>query len=118
MSAAENLEYMPDKLDERAMAEHLGLTYRAIQTRRLKGKIPHGVWNKVNGDIIYSIRRYDEWLESNWACPPVWSSQAGQSEFDSAGREQTQSGDAKRSPIRKRRKASQPPQRYEIKLPA
>lgn len=118
MSAAEQLDFEPDKLEEKAMAEHLGLTFRALQTRRLKAKIPHGVWNKINGDIIYSKRRYDEWLESTWTCPPVWNSQGEQSASASAGKAPIQSDVAKPLPSRKRRRGSLPPQRYEIKLPA
>jgi len=35
-----------DKVTEERMAELLGITLRALQTRRQRGKIPEGVWNK------------------------------------------------------------------------
>lgn len=48
MSTAEKVEY-EDKVPEQVMAALLGITYRALQTRRSKRQIPEGVWNKVNG---------------------------------------------------------------------
>ncbi len=51
MSTAEQIEY-EDKVPEQVMAALLGITYRALQTRRSKGQIPEGVWNKVNGKIV------------------------------------------------------------------
>ena len=100
MSTAEQIEY-EDKVPEQVMAAMLGITYRALQTRRSKGQIPEGVWNKVNGKIIYSRRRYDEWLESLWVCPPGWKSSATLSVSASCGTEQ---GSAKHSPIPRRKK--------------
>ncbi|HBO3096239.1 TPA: hypothetical protein L4T80_005077 [Pseudomonas aeruginosa] len=46
MSTAEKVEY-EDKVPEQVMAALLGITYRALQTRRSKRQIPEGVWNKV-----------------------------------------------------------------------
>ncbi|MGN8252243.1 hypothetical protein [Pseudomonas sp. SMV7] len=43
-----------DKVTEERMAELLGITLRAFQTRRQRGKIPEGVWNKNGRNIMYS----------------------------------------------------------------
>lgn len=109
MNTAEILPFEPDKVEERAMAEHLRLTFRALQTRRLKGKIPHGVWNKVNGDIIYSKRRYDEWLESTWACPPELSLLGTQSASGLPGAARPRRGAVKPSGSRKPPRGSKLP---------
>ena len=58
-----------DKITEKLMAELIGCTKRALEHRRLEGKIPQGVWMKHGGRIIYSKKRYDEWLESQWIYP-------------------------------------------------
>lgn len=60
----------PDKLTEKQMADRLGTTVKALQARRSRGQIPNGIWNKIGNHIIYSVRRYDEWLESLWVSPP------------------------------------------------
>lgn len=58
-----------DKVTEQKMADLLGCTKRALEGRRLRGSIPEGVWMKHSGRIIYSKKRYDEWLESQWIYP-------------------------------------------------
>lgn len=58
-----------DKVTEQRMADLIGCTKRALETRRLTGTVPQGVWMKHGGRIIYSKRRYDEWLESLWIFP-------------------------------------------------
>lgn len=58
-----------DKVTEQRMADLLGCTKRALEGRRLRGAIPEGVWMKHGGRIIYSKKRYDEWLESQWIYP-------------------------------------------------
>ncbi|MCY1550701.1 hypothetical protein D9M68_869720 [compost metagenome] len=97
------------------MAEHLGITFRALQTRRLKKKIPYGVWNKINGDVIYSIRRYEAWIESTWDCPPELNLSGNPSGSASPGEEPPLPADAKRSPSRKRPRASRPQPVYVLK---
>jgi len=57
-----------DKVPEARMAELLGTTKRALQAKRARKQIPEGVWLKIGRNIIYSLRRYDEWLESQWTC--------------------------------------------------
>ncbi|WP_459205952.1 hypothetical protein ACSMEV_15570 [Pseudomonas sp. MLB6B] len=58
-----------DKVTEQRMADLLGCTKRALEGRRLRAAIPEGVWMKHGGRIIYSKKRYDEWLESQWIYP-------------------------------------------------
>lgn len=93
-----------DKITEEQMALRLGTTVRALQTRRFRKQIPMGVWNKDGRRIIYSIRRYEEWLESQWICPQGWNSSANRFESVSRGKE---AAVVKRSPIPRHKKASQ-----------
>lgn len=60
---------VPRFLTEPQMAEHLGITKRAIQHRRLRGQIPSSVMQKIGSDWIYSVARYEDWLESLWPVP-------------------------------------------------
>ncbi|MDV9030754.1 hypothetical protein Q7C30_001375 [Pseudomonas sp. RAC1] len=92
-----------DKVTEKLMAELIGCSKRSLEHRRLDGKIPEGVWMKHGGRIIYSKKRYDEWLESQWVYPAGSRSSATQSGFVSHG---TVSVDAKRCPIPRHKKAS------------
>ena len=66
---------LPEMLTETQMAAHLGITKRAIQGRRSRGQIPPEVCQKVGSTWFYSLRRYEDWLESLWppipAIPPV-----------------------------------------------
>lgn len=57
-----------DKVTEELMAEMMGLTARALQGRRARGVIPGSVWQEVGGRIMYSMRRYEAWLDARW--PP------------------------------------------------
>ena len=106
MAAAENLpdEQAQDKVTEKRMGELVGCTAKALQRKREKGIIPSWVWMKINGRIMYSRRRYDEWIESLWTCRPESSLSGAQSEFASPG---TRSGAARRSPSLRPRKGSQ-----------
>ncbi|MDG9807212.1 hypothetical protein N7613_01020 [Pseudomonas juntendi] len=101
-----------DKVTEEKMAELLGITLRALQTRRQRGKIPEGVWNKQGRNIMYSRWRYEEWLESLWVCPLELKSEETRSESVSLG---TVSVGAKPSPIPRRRRVSGQPAVYVIK---
>ena len=103
MAEAEQIpvEYLSDKIAEKNFAEMVGTTRRALQGKRQRNIIPKGVWNEIDGQIYYSIRRYEAWLESLWDCPPELNSQASQSAFASHG----SSGAARPSPIPKRQKA-------------
>ena len=112
MAAAEQLpvEYMSDKVAEKNFAEMVGTTRRALQGKRQRNIIPKGVWNEIDGQIYYSIRRYEAWLESLWDCPPELNLRASQSGFASLG----SSGVARPSPIPKRQKALKRPQIYAL----
>ncbi len=114
MAAAEKLpgDDGHDKVTEKRMAELVGTTARALQRKRERKVIPPGVWMKIDGRIIYSKRRYDEWIESLWTCRQGWSLSGDQSEFASPG---TRSGAAKRSPSLKPRKGSQQQRAYVLK---
>ncbi|CAD5376773.1 conserved hypothetical protein [Pseudomonas sp. OF001] len=95
---------LPDKLTEKQMAEWLGSTVPALSARRRKGKIPEGVWNREGTKLIwYSRKRYEEWREAQWVCPPGWRSGAALSASDLSG---TVNADTKRSPSPRRKRAS------------
>jgi hypothetical protein len=55
-----------DKVSEQLMADLIGLSARALQARRSRGKIPDDIWCKVDGHVMYSIRRFEQWLEGHW----------------------------------------------------
>ena len=105
MGAAEKLPEGDghDKVTEKRMAELVGTTAKALQRKRERKIIPIGVWSKIDGRIMYSKRRYDEWIESLWTCQQGLNLLVGQSEFVSPG---TRSGAVKRSPSLKPRKES------------
>ncbi|WP_258197927.1 hypothetical protein [Pseudomonas capeferrum] len=75
-----------DKVTEKRMADLLGCTKRALEGRRLRGAIPEGVWIKHGGRIIYSKKRYDEWLESQWIYPQGLTSITVHSDSGSCGK--------------------------------
>lgn len=56
-----------DKVLESRLAELIGTTSKALEHKRLSGIIPRGVWEKVNGRIMYSLERYNTWAENQWA---------------------------------------------------
>lgn len=101
-----------DKVLESRMAELIGTTTKALQRKRERGVMPPGVWQRVDGRVMYSIRRYEAWVESLWEPSPRASKSSGsQSASDSHGNP----GAAKRSPSRRPRPVSQPPQLYVLK---
>ncbi|WP_236676395.1 DUF4224 domain-containing protein [Pseudomonas sp. B7] len=55
-----------DKVSESMMAELLGTTARALQGKRARGITPENVWSKIDGSIMYSLKRYEDFLESQW----------------------------------------------------
>jgi len=114
MSAAEQLNdgITGDKVPEAQMALMLGTTIAALRSKRARNQIPLGVWNKHGSRIIYSIRRYYEWLESQWVCPQEWTSTTDRSASDLCG---TAAVGVKRSPIPRHRKESNQPHRLLIR---
>ncbi|WP_262500078.1 helix-turn-helix domain-containing protein [Pseudomonas sp. EZ-C24] len=92
-----------DKITEKLMAELIGCTKRALERRRQDGKIPEGVWMKHGGRIIYSKKRYDEWLESQWIYPQELTSTMARSGSGSCTKVLVE---AKPFPIPRHRKAS------------
>lgn len=95
-----------DKVFEHRLAELIGTTSRALENKRLTGIIPIGVWAKVNGRIMYSLERYNEWAESQWVSQMGSKSAATQSGFASPGKD---SAEAKPLPIRRPRRGLQRP---------
>ncbi|WP_256679181.1 hypothetical protein [Pseudomonas sp. AOB-7] len=107
MSAAEELNAYPvDKVLEAKLAELIGTTQKALERKRERKIIPEGVWQKLDGRIIYSISRYNAWLESQWTCPPASNPSANDCASASPG---AKSAAAKRSPILKRPRGSRQP---------
>ena len=105
-------QHTPDHVTEKRMAEIYGTTPKALESRRLKGKIPETVWIKLHGRIYYSIKRYEEWLESQWECRQASSSSAKASVSDSCT---TGTAAAKPSLTRRHRKGSQPQPIYALR---
>ncbi|MCY1292460.1 hypothetical protein D9M68_560480 [compost metagenome] len=101
-----------DKVSEKQMAEFLDTTVRALQARRARKQIPEGVWIKKGRQIIYSKKRYDEWLESHWLCHLEWKYSGTPSDYDLLG---TEGATAKRSASRLTRKESRRLRSLEIK---
>ncbi|MHC8396109.1 DUF4224 domain-containing protein [Pseudomonas sp. LB3P93] len=61
-----------DKVSESIMADILGTTRRALQGKRARAVLPEGVWSKVDGSILYSVKRYEAFLDAYWpAYTPV-----------------------------------------------
>ena len=116
MMANTDLEAPPhpevDKVSEEIMAHILGISFRALATRRARKQIPEGVWNKVGNRIMYSRKRYYEWEEAQWICPMELSSSANPSGFVLLG---TAPDEAKHSPIPRRRRALKLHPNYAIK---
>lgn len=110
--APQNNGITGDKVPEVQMAEILGTTLPALRSKRARNQIPLGVWNKHGGRIIYSIRRYYEWLESQWVCPQEWTSTMDLSASDSHG---MAFGGVKRSHIPRHSKGSNQPHRLLIR---
>jgi len=101
-----------DKVSEEVMARILGISFRALATRRARKQIPEGVWNKLGNRIMYSRKRYYEWEEAQWICPMELNSSANPSGFVLLG---TVSDEAKPSPIPRRRRALKLHPNYAIK---
>lgn len=105
MTAARNLEEYPvDKVLEAKLAELVGTTRKALERKRERKIIPEGVWQKLDGRIIYSISRYNAWQESQWTCPPASNQSANDCASASPGKK---SDGAKPSRTRKPPRASQ-----------
>lgn len=92
-----------DKVLEEELARLIGTTAPALKRKRQRGIIPAGVYATIDGRIIYSIRRYDEWVESQWPSQTVSKSSETASASASCG---TVAGAAKHSPTRKPRKVA------------
>jgi len=112
MSAALKETPALDKVSEEQMAELLDTTVKSLQHRRYRGQIPEGVWMKRGKAIYYSIRRYEEWLESQWICPPASKSTVAPSASGSLG---TERGTVKISAFPRRKKGSRLPPSLEIR---
>jgi hypothetical protein len=101
-----------DKVYERKLAELIGTTPKALERKRQRGVLPHGVWEKVDGCIMYSLERYNEWAESQWGSPKVSKSPEAPSASASHGRKNDV---AKRSPILRRPRDLQQQQVYVLR---
>lgn len=107
------VEGMPvDKVYERKLAELIGTTPKALERKRQRGVLPPGVWEKVDGCIMYSLERYNEWAESQWGSRKALRSQEAPSASASHGRKNDV---AKRSPILRRPRDLQQQQVYVLR---
>lgn len=99
-----------DKVLESKLAELIGTTTKALQRKRERGIIPRGVWNVIDGRVMYSKRRYDAWVESLWTCQQESRSSADRSASASRGQGRVLQGDVKplRIPQPKRGSRRQP----------
>lgn len=104
-----------DKVLETKLAELVGTTAKALARKRERRIIPEGVWQKLDGRILYSISRYNSWVESQWKCQQEWSLSDENYESDSAGKEQPLLDGAKPSRSRKPQRESQRQPAYLIK---
>ncbi|WP_256660871.1 hypothetical protein [Pseudomonas sp. DY-1] len=112
-ATAEELGAYPvDKVLEAKLAELVGTTQKALERKRERKIIPEGVWRKLDGRIIYSISRYNAWLEGLWISPPASNSSESESASASTGR---RSAAAKPSPTPRRPRGSQRQLVYVIK---
>ena len=91
-----------DKVLEEELASLIGSTAAALKRKRQRGLLPPGVYATIDGRIMYSIRRYDEWVESQWPSPTALKSSETTSASASCG---TAAGAVKPSRTRKPRKA-------------
>lgn len=96
-----------DKVLEAKLAELVGTTAKALARKRERRVIPEGVWQKLDGRILYSISRYNAWVENQWKCQQEWNMSDVNYASDSAGKEQPHHDGAKPSRSRKPPKASQ-----------
>lgn len=112
MSAAEKIDYGVDKVSEELMAELIGVTKYTLEGKRKRGRIPEGVWNKIDGRITYSISRYEAWLESQWTGLQALSQLARKS---ASGSPSPANEGAKRSSLPRRQKAYKQPPVYVLK---
>lgn len=68
MSAAEQLREVVDWIKPDLMAELIGTTVKAMNRKRQRGTWPAGlVWDKIQGEIVYSITGYNAWINQNRA---------------------------------------------------
>lgn len=74
-----------DKVLEEELASLIGSTAAALKRKRQRGLIPPGVYATIDGRIMYSIRRYDEWVESQWPSPTALKSSETASASASCG---------------------------------
>ncbi|WP_256203128.1 hypothetical protein [Pseudomonas sp. ML96] len=100
-----------DKVLEAKLAELIGTTPKALQRKREKGIIPHGVWCLIDGRVTYSKWRYNEWVESLWTCQKESKSSATPSASASHGSIAV----AKPLPMRRPPRGSPRPQVFELR---
>ncbi|SDK82344.1 hypothetical protein SAMN05216189_105327 [Pseudomonas delhiensis] len=112
MPQAESFNEDVDKISEARLAFLIGTTQKALERKRERKIIPEGVWSKIDGRIIYSKRRYDEWVESLWTDRAALRSSATRSASVSHG---MVSVGVKPLPIRQPRKGSPRQAVYELK---
>lgn len=95
-----------DKVFEARLAELIGTTSKALEHKRLAGIIPRGIWEKVNGRIMYSLERYNTWAENQWVSRMASKSEAAASGSALLG---TVNVEASRRPISRPPRGSQRP---------
>lgn len=96
---------------EARLAELVGLTARTLQSQRLKGKIPKGVWAEVNGRILYCVEAYNQWLRNQFFQPELRSVEKP----SGSGSTTKANGSENRTRTRQHRPTSNAPVVYAVK---
>lgn len=101
-----------DWVKPEAMALITGNSKKAMDAKRQNGKWPQGVvWDKVDGEVVYSIQGYNTWVNQHRACPQVFVREETPLKLVSGGKE---SDTTSHGQSRRRRRTSMQPLKFEL----
>lgn len=84
--AALNLTPTLDWMKPALFAQLTGYTEKAMEHRRLNGKWPQGlVWDRIEGEILFSYKGYTQWVEQHRETPPGYGLGVTESRSPSPG---------------------------------
>lgn len=99
-------QLMAEWVKPSVMATITGLTKRAMDRKRETGRWPKGlVWDKVEGEVLYSIAGYNKWVNQNRSCRLVCAPEETTSRSTSSG---TESDTSSNGPTRRPRRTLPP----------